>query len=76
MNFAEWRHRFAADVVDAGHACVMVVTSNGIARFAPYLTGDFAGFARDYNIKLATGALAILEHGATGWIVKEWNIRP
>ncbi len=55
---------------------VLVVTSNGIARFAPYITGDFEGFKAEHAIKLATGALGILEHKAGKWHVKEWNIRP
>ena len=33
---------------------VLVVTSNGIARFAPHLTGDFDGFADQHDIKLPT----------------------
>lgn len=55
---------------------ILAVTSNGIARFAPYITGDFEGFARDHKIKLSTGALAIFEHDGTRWSVKEWNLKP
>ena len=40
---------------------VMIVTSNGIARFAPYLTGDYAAFKEQYNIKLKTGAYGVFE---------------
>ena len=54
---------------------VLVVTSNGIARFAPYLTGDFEGFRAAHNIKLATGALGVLVYEG-GWQVKEWGFRP
>ena len=39
---------------------VLVVTSNGMARFAPHLTGDFEGFRRRHCIKIATGALCFL----------------
>lgn len=52
---------------------VLVVTSNGIARFAPYLTGDFLNFTKNYKIKLATGATAILSNQGKGWEVKHWN---
>ncbi len=38
---------------------VLVVTSNGIARFAPYITGDYEGFAASHKPKMATGALSI-----------------
>lgn len=56
---------------------VLVVTSNGTARFAPYITGDFESFRAAHDIKLATGALAILKHDvAAGWRVEGWNIRP
>ncbi len=55
---------------------VLVVTSNGIARFAPYITGDFDAFRRSYPLKLSTGALGILKHTSLGWSVKNWNIRP
>lgn len=56
---------------------VLVVTSNGIARFALHLTGDFAGFRRNHKLKIATGALAILRHAdETGWRVEAWNVRP
>lgn len=55
---------------------VMVVTSNGIARFAPYLTGDFEGFLEEHKIKISTGALCILEHTDHRWCVKGWNIKP
>lgn len=55
---------------------VLVVTSNGIARFVPHLTGDFAGFAKDRKIKIATGALCVLQSAAAGWRIAEWNIRP
>lgn len=54
---------------------ILVVTSNGIARFAPHLTGDFENFRRNHPLKLSTGALAILEY-KNGWAVKDWNIKP
>ena len=55
---------------------VLVVTSNGIARFAPHITGDFDSFAAQYPIKLSTGALGILEFCDETWRVLDWNIRP
>ncbi len=55
---------------------ILVVTSNGIARFAPYITGDFEGFRIRHNIKLSTGALGILKFEDNKWIVKEWNVKP
>ncbi len=55
---------------------VWAVTSNGIARFAPHVTGDFNRFASEHGLKLKTGACGILkcnEHGQ--WHVEAWNLR-
>jgi len=56
----------------------LVVTSNGIARFAPYLTRDFAGFRQMHSIKVATGGLCLFEYipGLDYWECLEWNIKP
>jgi len=55
----------------------LIVTSNGIARFAPYLTGDFEAFKNQFPLKLSTGALGIMTHSADiGWSVQDWNLRP
>ena len=55
---------------------ILVVTSNGIARFAPHLTGDFEGFRRRHGIKIATGALCFLRLKGSRWLIERWNIRP
>lgn len=57
---------------------VLVVTSNGIARFAPYLTGDFTAFTAQRNIKISTGALCIFEKktSSDAWHCLQWNIKP
>ena len=55
---------------------VLVVTSNGIARFAPHLTGDFEGFRARHGIKIATGALCILRLQRGRWTIEHWNLRP
>jgi probable phosphoglycerate mutase len=68
---------FAAQMIDEQQGTVFVVTSNGIARFAPYLTNDFDAFAANNKIKLSTGAFGILSHSDTnGWQIQEWNVRP
>lgn len=70
---------FAADLLHH-HAgkIILVVTSNGIARFAPCLTGDFAGFSEKYGIKIATGAVCLFENqgNAPQWHCRGWNIKP
>ncbi|MFJ1268504.1 histidine phosphatase family protein [Legionella lytica] len=60
-----------------GKTC-LVITSNGIARFAPYLTGDFVAFSTHYPIKIATGALCIFTNEAKSatWDCLGWNVRP
>ncbi|HEV2614815.1 MAG TPA: histidine phosphatase family protein [Gammaproteobacteria bacterium] len=57
---------------------ILVVTSNGIARFAPYLTGNFEDFSKTHGIKISTGALCIFEHKpkAKTWTCIDWNIKP
>lgn len=55
---------------------ILVVTSNGIARFAPYITNNFEEFSAKNNIKLITGSLGILCFSKDKWQVKDWNIVP
>lgn len=71
----DW-HGFAEHVVNDDQDIVLVVTSNGIARFAPYITGDFDGFSARHGIKISTGALCVLEHDGERWHVREWNVKP
>lgn len=70
-------HQFS-EFIRKKHAkkIVLVVTSNGIARFAPYLTGDFETFSRQYDIKLKTGALASFTDTGHTWQVNYWNENP
>ncbi len=55
---------------------ILVVTSNGIARFAPHITEDFEGFKATHPLKLATGALSIFTYENGAWVLKAWNVRP
>ena len=59
-------------------SCSLIVTSNGIIRFAPYLTGDFENFAKNNDIKVSTGNIAVFEkkEGERFWNCKAWNIKP
>ena len=70
-----WQN-FTAHAVAEGQDSVMVVTSNGIARFAPHILGDFEEFAADHKIKLSTGALAVFEYKNGLWGCSDWNFRP
>lgn len=73
-----WHWKEFAEQISAfdDNETVLVVTSNGIARFAPYIAGDFDAFAAKHTIKLSTGALAILKHENEQWHIKDWNIKP
>lgn len=74
-----WKN-FATQILEDGEDddsdVVMVVTSNGIARFAPHLAGNFEEFANNNKIKLSTGALGVLKFEDNQWVVKDWNIKP
>lgn len=70
-------HNFADQIcAHDDEETVLAVTSNGIARFAPHITGKFEEFSTSNKIKLATGALAILRHEKGQWFIKDWNIKP
>jgi probable phosphoglycerate mutase len=73
-----WRS-FAARL-EAEHpgGTALVFTSNGIARFAPHLTGDFGKFSREFDIKMSTGAISLFEKNSAEehWRVIYWNRRP
>ena len=71
-----WQN-FAAHALEEEQDVVMVVTSNGIARFAPHILGDdYAGFAAEHKLKLSTGALGLFEHKNGSWGCAAWNFRP
>lgn len=70
-----WKN-FAQHIIDDEQDTIMVVTSNGIARFAPHLTGNFEEFSAQYKIKLSTGGIAVLEFTQDQWMIHDWNIKP
>lgn len=58
---------------DFKNKTIMVVTSNGIARFALGCTVN----GQDFPLKLSTGAYGVLTADDVGlWHVTEWNTRP
>ncbi len=73
---SNWQ-RFGTDIVRSHSGqTVMVVTSNGIARFAPHLLQDFKAFSVEYSIKLRTGSFAEMIYHKGAWHVQSWNVRP
>ena len=73
-----WKEFAQALRQDYAKKTCLVVTSNGIARFAPYLTGDFATFSSQYEIKIVTGAVCIFENQnpSETWNCVAWNVKP
>ena len=66
---------FADNIADGETA--MLVSSNGIIRFAPYiLDEDYDNFCNHHDIKVATGGVCIFEYENNHWICKEWNEKP
>ena len=67
-----------ADQVSAhdDNETALVVTSNGIARLAPHITGDYKAFRAAHSPKMATGAISIFVFENGGWRLKGWNIKP
>lgn len=57
---------------------VLVVSSNGVIRFAPYLTGDFKKFSSEHDIKVGTGCVCIFEKEDENspWVCTVWNLKP
>lgn len=55
---------------------LLCVSSNGTIRFAPVITGDYAGFCAENDIKVATGGVCIFtsEDGST-WTCQEWGVK-
>jgi len=71
LDFAEQiRHAYTGKTV-------LLITSNGIARFSPHITGDFSAFAAKHRIKIATGAACVFEHHppARTWRCLQWNVK-
>jgi 2,3-bisphosphoglycerate-dependent phosphoglycerate mutase len=68
---------FATQILqDHKNETILVITSNGIARFAPHLGGDFEAFRLNNSIKLATGCFGLMRHNSEKWIIESWNKQP
>lgn len=70
-------HDFASHIpAHDDNETILVVTSNGMARFALHLTGDFEEARARWGLKLAPGALGILRHAGPVWRIESWNVKP
>lgn len=75
-----WQEVASSWRAEASGGTLLVVTSNGVARFAAtLLSGEEAAHpAGAAHLKIAPGALCALEWdaGASGWHCPVWNARP
>lgn len=64
-----------ADEVAEGET-LLCVSSNGVIRFAPHITGDYAAFCAEHDIKVPTGGVCIFTCGEDGaWRCTEWGVK-
>jgi 2,3-bisphosphoglycerate-dependent phosphoglycerate mutase len=56
--------------------CILIVSSSGVLRFAPWILDDVPSFCIQHSLKMATGALSHLSHQDGSWRVVDWNRRP
>ena len=71
----QWQQFAKAQLDSTNVQTVLVVTSNGIARFAPCLLPDEQVFDAQYARKIATGALCQLSYQENQWQTDLWNYR-
>lgn len=70
---ANWKE--LADEVKEGET-LLCVSSNGTIRFAPHLTGDYAAFCAEHDIKVPTGGVCIFtEEDGSAWLCREWGVK-
>lgn len=70
-----WRE-FAGSIAEGQK--VLLVSSNGIIRFAPHLLPDAGqkNFTRQHSLKVATGALCVFAYERGDWHCACWNMKP
>lgn len=71
-----WRDFFQKVKLDYPGQTVMVVTSNGIARFAPYCLKDFETWEKSHQFKMRTGAISLFSCQDKDWTCSYWNTTP
>lgn len=55
---------------------VLVITSNGIARFAPEIANNADDVITDKKRKMGTGNVSLFEGDGGIWLIAHWNHRP
>jgi probable phosphoglycerate mutase len=71
-----WAH--FADYIEKTYdgGTVLVVTSNGVARFLPLLANNAGDMVTDKTRKMSTGAFSVLEGSGGLWMISHWNVKP
>lgn len=56
----------------------LLISSNGIIRFAPIITGDLHAFCRQHDMKVSTGGVCVFEYQTTTqqWLCTHWGVKP
>lgn len=73
----QWQSLFVKLAKSAGDGPVLIVTSNGIARFALTAAGLKPDSRQHENLKLKTGAYGVFRLDEAGDLsLSDWNIRP
>ena len=74
-NWKSWANKIETEYKGQN---ILIVSSNGVIRFAPYITGDFDGFAKEHDIKVTTGGVCVFEKedGDANWKCVAWNVKP
>lgn len=68
-----WRN--IADSVEEGET-LLCVSSNGVIRFAPHITGNYAAFCAEHDIKVPTGGVCIFTaRPGEPWQCSEWGVK-
>ena len=73
-TWEDWADKIAKEY--AGKTA-LIVSSNGVIRFAPYITRHFEAFAQEHEIKVGTGSVCIFEKDdGQDWKCVAWNVKP
>ncbi len=70
-----WKNFFLSLANSCPGTVTMVVTSNGIARFAPFCLADPDGFRKKHTLKLSTCAFGEFQLEGNKWFCHTWNRR-
>ena len=75
---SSWKN-FAKEIEEKyENKTVLLVSSNGMIRFSPYIVENYKSFIQENNIKISTGGLCtfIKRKSDEYWVCDNWNIKP